>query len=398
MKWVAILMGAALISEAALPGQTPAPAPGAAPAGQSLQPAPAGQAKPSGASLSPRDASELETRMLQLMESTAVAVPGLVRASEPVKQNAEMTFATMERNPNPALLYQFINQVKAYLALSESIPRPYPFPETADRQFAELRIDLERIQQHFEAVLQVRQVTVTLPPEAQPRNVDPNNLGKYAQANSGMPPAGKTPRVVFMGDSITEAWHLNEYFTGRDFINRGIGGQVTSQMVGRFLQDVVALHPKAVVIMGGINDIGRGYTPNTIEANLEAMAELAKGHGIKPIFASLLPVSDYHKDKDPRYEMTKTHSPEEIAQVNRWLKEYCDREKFVYIDYYSVMADYKKQMPADLSDDGLHPNARGYRVMSPTALEAIGRVAAGAYVEESGDQQQPKRRVRMLGK
>jgi lysophospholipase L1-like esterase len=336
--------------------------------------------------------------MLQLIESTAVAVPGLVRASEPVKQSAEMTFATMERNPNPALLYQFINQVKAYLALSEAIPRPYPFPETADRQFAELRNDLERIQQHFEAVLQVRQVTVTLPPtQTQARNVDPNNLSKYAEADSAMPSAGKMQRVVFMGDSITEGWHLNEYFTGRDFVNRGIGGQVTSQMLGRFLQDVVGVHPKAVVIMGGINDIGRGYTANTIEANLEAMGELAKAHAIKPIFASLLPVSDYHKDKEARYEMTKSHSPEEIAQVNRWLKDYCDREKFVYIDYYSVMADYKKQLPADLSDDGLHPNARGYRVMSPIALEAIGRVVAGAYVESAGDQQ-PKRRARMLGK
>ncbi len=373
MKWVAILLGASVAA-----AQTPAPA------------------NATSGALNPRDASELETRMLQLVESTAVAVPGLVRASEPVKQNAEMTFATMERNPNPALLYQFINQVKAYLALSESIPRPYPFPETAERQFAELRNDLERIQQHFEAVLQVRQVTVTQLP-AQERNVDPNGLSKYAQADSELPPPGKTPRVVFIGDSITEGWHLNEYFTGRDFVNRGIGGQVTSQMLGRFLQDAIALHPKAVVIMGGINDIGRGYTVNTVEANLEAMGDLAKEHGVKPIFASLLPVSDYHKDKDPRFEMTRTHPPDEIAQVNRWLKDYCDREKFVYIDYYSVMADYKKEMQADLSDDGLHPNARGYRVMSPIALEAIGRVAAGAYVEESGAQQ-PKRRIRMLGK
>jgi len=173
MKWAAILLGAALmsealISEATLQAQTPPPAPAAAAAaGQSSQPAPGGQANASGAALTARDATELETRMLQLIESTAVAVPGLVRASEPVKQNAEMTFATMERNPNPALLYQFINQVKAYLALSESIPRPYPFPETADRQFAELHADLERIQQHFEAVLQVKQVTVTaLPADA----------------------------------------------------------------------------------------------------------------------------------------------------------------------------------------------------------------------------------------
>jgi lysophospholipase L1-like esterase len=83
--------------------------------------------------------------------------------------------------------------------------------------------------------------------------------------------------------------------------------------------------------------------------------------------------------------------------VNAWLKNYCDREKFVYINYYAVMADYKKQLPADVSDDGLHPNARGYRVMSPIALEAIGRVVGGAYLEGSGDQQ-PKRRTRMLAR
>lgn len=391
MRLIAILMSAAALVAQTTP-QTPPPAPPPPAAGQT----PPSQANGSGAALSPRDASELETRMLQLMESTAVAVPGLVRASEPVKQNAEMTFATMGRTPDdPALLYQFVNQVKAYLALSESIPRPYPFPETADRQFAELRNDLERIQQHFEAILHVRQVMVVQPAE-QPHAVDPTNLGKYADADSKLPPPGKAPRVTFIGDSITEGWHLNEYFTGRDFVNRGIGGQITSQMLGRFLQDVVGTHPKAVVIMGGINDIGRGYPANTIEANLETMGDLAKLHGIKPLFASLLPVSDYHKDKDPRYEMTKTHPPQEIVQVNKWLQDYCAREKFVYIDYYSVMADYKKELQADLSDDGLHPNARGYRVMSPIALDAIGRVAAGAYLEGGADQ--PRHRIRMLGK
>jgi lysophospholipase L1-like esterase len=380
MKCAVVLLGAIVLL-----AQTPPPAPVS----------PANQPPPANAALGAREAAALETRMLQLIESTAVAVPGLVRASEPVKQNAEMTFTAMERAPqNPALLYQFINQVKAYLALSESIPRPFPFPETADRQFAELHGDLQRIQQHFEAILQVREVTVT---QQAPREADPANLGRYAEADAKTPPPGKLPRVVFMGDSITEAWRLNEYFTGRDFINRGIGGQTTAQMLGRFLQDVIALHPRAVVIMGGINDIGRGYAPNGIEQNLEMMGDLAKSHGVKPMFASVLPVSDDHKSADPRYEMTKTHPPAEISQVNSWLKNYCAREKFVYVDYYAVMADYKGQMQADLSDDGLHPNARGYRVMSPIALEAIGRVVAGVYLEQEGDQQ-PKRRIRMLGK
>lgn len=373
MKWFLYLL-AACAAFAQSPG-TPASTP--APAGKS-------------ATLSPKDAGALETRMLQLVESTAVAVPGLVRASEPVKQNAEMTFAAMDRTPqNAALLYQFINQVKAYLALSDSIPRPYPFPETADRQFAELRDDLARIQQHFEAILQVKQLV------AAPAEADPDNLKRFADADSKLAGPGRLPRVVFLGDSITENWRLNEYFTGRDFINRGIGGQTTSQMLGRFLQDVVALRPRAVVIMGGINDIGKGYSEANIEQNLEMMGDLAKEHGVHPLFASLLPVSDYHKSADPRYEETRDHPPAAISHINQWLQDYCAREKFVFINYYPVMADYKGQMQADLSDDGLHPNGKGYRVMSPVALEAIGRVVSGAYVED-GDQ--AKRRIKMFGK
>ncbi len=349
--------------------------------------APAASAGP--AALSPKDAGSLETRMLQLVESTAVAVPGLVRASEPVKQNAEMTFSAIERSPqNAALLYQFINQVKAYLALSDSIPRPYPFPETADRQFAELRDDLARIQQHFEAILQVKQLA------AAPGETDPDNLRKFADADSKLPPPGKLPRVVFLGDSITENWRLNEYFTGRDFINRGIGGQTTSQMLGRFLQDVVALHPRAVVIMGGINDIGRGIAEASIEQNLEMMGDLAKQNGIRPLFSSILPVSDYHKAADPRFEMTRDHPPALISRVNQWLQNYCARERFVYVNYVPPMVDAKGQMQADLADDGLHPNGKGYRVMSPVALEAIGRSLGGASPEDSD---QAKRRIRLFG-
>src|SRR5579863_9208280 len=143
-----------------------------------------------GAMLTQKDAEQLATRMLQLIESTAVAVPGLVRASEPVKQNAEMTFTGMQRAPlNPALIYQFMNQVKAYLALADSIPRPYPFPPTADQQYSELRESLQRMQQHFEAVLQVQNL------DTQKRDTDPNDLKRYAEADSKLPPPAKLPRV-----------------------------------------------------------------------------------------------------------------------------------------------------------------------------------------------------------
>ena len=324
--------------------------------------------------------------MLQLMESTAVSVPGLTRASEPLKQNAEMTLTSMERTPlNPALTYLFINQVKAYLALSDSIPRPYPFPETADRQYAELREDLQRIQQHFEAILQVENAGT------EAREADPASLKRYAEANTKLLAPGKLPRAVFLGDSLSELWRLNEYFPGRDFINRGISGQTSIQILARFAQDVAALRPRAVLIQAGTNDIARGIPPNAIEDDLTMMGDLAKARGIKPLFASILPVSDYHKDAGPAFEMTKTHPPATIQKINQWIQDYCRSERFTYVDYYAAMVDSSGQMQADLSDDGLQPNAKGYRVMSPIALEALGRVLSGADQAPTDDQQAKKR-------
>ena len=231
-----------------------------------------------------KDAEQLATRILQLMESTAVAVPGLIRASEPVKQNAEATSTAIAQAPrNPALTYQFINQVKAYLALSDSFPRPFPFPAAADQQFAELREDLQRMQLHFEATLETQTQI------EQKRDSDPNNLKRYADADSKMLPPTKLPRIVFLGDSITDAWRLNEYFTGRDFVNRGIGAETTLQMLARFRQDVVALNPKVVVVLGGTNDIAAGISANQITDNLAMMAhpELPEPEFAQGIFALL---------------------------------------------------------------------------------------------------------------
>jgi lysophospholipase L1-like esterase len=333
-----------------------------------------------------KEAEQLAARMLQLMESTAVAVPGLIRASEPLKQNAEMTFTAMQRTPqNAALTYQFMNQIRAYLALADSFPRPEPFPAAADQQYAELREGLQRMQRHFEGILQQQNQV------GQRRDSDPNNLKRYAEADSKIPPPTKLPRVVFLGDSITDAWRLNEYFTGRDFINRGIGGQATIQMLARFRQDVVSLNPKVVVVLGGTNDLAAGVSVNQIEDNLTMIGDLAKAHGIKPVFASILPVSDYHKDADPRSEMTMNRPTAAIQSINSWLKSYCQSQGFVYMDYYSAMVDSAGQLQADLSDDGLNPNAKGYRVMSPIALEAIGRVLS----VQAGPDLPAKRRFRI---
>jgi lysophospholipase L1-like esterase len=313
-------------------------------------------------------------------------VPGLTQASAPVKQNAEATLTSIGRTPrNPALTWQFLNQVKAYLALADSYPRPADLPAAADRQFAELREDVARMQRHFEALL------TTMDQVEQKKDSDPNGMKRYAEADAKMPPPSKLPRVVFLGDSITDSWRLNEYFTGRDFVNRGIAGQSTLQMIARFRQDVAALNPKAVVVLAGTNDIAAGIPANQIEENLATLGDLAKAHGIKAAFASILPVSDYHKSADPHYEMTPAHPPATITAINTWLRSYCQSQGFVYIDYYAPMVDSAGQMQAELSDDGLDPNAKGYRVMSPVALEAIGRVLAGQPESE------PKRRFKLLG-
>jgi lysophospholipase L1-like esterase len=339
--------------------------------------------------LGDKEAGELATRMVQLMESTAVAVPALVRASEPVTQSAQMTLAAMLQTPrNPALTWQFMNQMKAYLALSDSLPRPYPFPAAADRQYAELHDGVERFQQHFEALLTVQNAV------DQSRAADPNGLARYAEANTKLLPAGNTPRVVFLGDSITDSWRLNEYFTGRDFVNRGIGGQTTSQMLARFRQDVIALNPNIVVILGGTNDIAAGLAPHQIEDNLAMMGDLAKAHGIKVAFASITPVNDYHKDADPRYEMTKIRPPATIKEINTWIQTFCTSGGFAWMDYYSVLIDTAGQMAADFSDDGLHPNAQGYRRMSPVVIATVDRLSRQSQ-EESPES---KRRFRLFGK
>lgn len=357
-------------------------------AGVWAQEIPQSNPNPAGPLLDAKEVTRVATRMVQLMESTAVVVPGLVRTSEPVKQSAETTLAAMEQNPqNLELTWQLINQVKAYLALSDALPHPYPFPAAADRQYAELRDDLERVQQHFEALLEARNVV------ERKQDADPNGLKRYAEADSKLLPPGKTPRVVFLGDSITDAWRLNEYFTGRDFINRGIGAQTTSQMLARFRQDVLAINPKLVVILAGTNDIADGVAPNQIEDNLATMGDLAKAHGIRVAFASILPVSDYHKDADPQYLRTQGRPPATIYAINQWLRALCQSAGYIWIDYYAAMVDPMGQMKADLSDDGLHPNAKGYRVMSPVALAAIDAAFSRPETPEES-----KRRFHLFGR
>jgi lysophospholipase L1-like esterase len=312
--------------------------------------------------------AQLADRLAQLMESTAVVVPGLAKASDGLRQLAATTLTSMRAAPQDAALrYRFGKQIAVYIGLADSFPRPDPLPAVAERQFADLRGGLQQYETRFAASLDDQRRG------AQARDADPTSSARYAEANSKLLPTGTNPRVVFLGDSITDAWRLNEYFTGRDFVNRGISGQTTLQMLGRFMQDVIQLRPKAVLILAGTNDLARGIKPPSIEENLAMMGDLAKVYGITAVFASILPVSDYHKGEDARFEMTKARPPALIKQINSWIQDYCRRQGFTYLDYYSAMVDPSGQMTSDMADDGLHPNAKGYRVMAPLALDALNR-------------------------
>jgi lysophospholipase L1-like esterase len=202
------------------------------------------------------------------------------------------------------------------------------------------------------------------------------NLGRYRDANSKvMPPTKGESRVVFMGDSITDSWKLAEYFPGKPFINRGISGQTTPQMLIRFRPDVIALKPKVVVILAGTNDLAGNTGPTSMEAiedNLRSMAELAMANGIRVVFASVLPISDHNKNRDGVAIVRSTgRPPEKINAINKWMKSYAEQTKQVYLDYFSAMADERGYLREELSNDGLHPNAKGYEIMKPLAEQAI---------------------------
>src|SRR5579871_4739159 len=203
---------------------------------------------------------------------------------------------------------------------------------------------------------------------------DFGQLARYRDADAALsPPAASENRVVFLGDSITDYWRLADYFAGKPYINRGIDGQSTPQMLVRFRQDVILLHPKVLVVLAGTNDIAgvTGRTRNEdLEANYASMAELARLHHIRVVFASLLPVNNYSEDAKESFALRPR---QRIVALNSWLKDYCARNGLVYLDYFSAMVDAKGMLRKELSDEGLHPNAAGYKIMAPLAEKAIAK-------------------------
>ena len=201
---------------------------------------------------------------------------------------------------------------------------------------------------------------------------DFGQLARYREADAALgPPAAKENRVVFLGDSITDYWNLADYFPGKAYINRGIDGQTTPEMLVRFRQDVIDLHPKVLVVLAGTNDIAGVTGParnEDIEANYASMAELARVHHIRVVFASLLPAHNYTQEAKESFSLRPR---ERILALNAWLKDYCAKNGMVYLDYFSALVDNQGMLRRDLSEDGLHPNAAGYKIMASLADKAI---------------------------
>jgi lysophospholipase L1-like esterase len=212
------------------------------------------------------------------------------------------------------------------------------------------------------------------------RLADWPNLARYREANRVLPPpTGGESRVVFMGDSITDAWQNPRYggfFPGKPYVDRGISGQTTPQMLLRFRRDVVDLQPTAVVILAGTNDIAGNTGPMTnedIQGNLTSMSELAQANNIRVVLASITPVSAYHVGPTRPVPQTASRPMARIKALNDWMKSYAAARGHVYLDYFTGMVDETGMMRADLTEDDLHPNAKGYAIMGPLAEAAIAR-------------------------
>lgn len=201
------------------------------------------------------------------------------------------------------------------------------------------------------------------------------DMQRYRDENARLgPPAPGDQRIVFMGNSITEQWEVldSAFFAGRPYIDRGISGQTTPQMLVRFRQDVIDLHPAVVVILGGVNDIAENTGPATLGAifgNIVSMAELARANGITVVLSSVLPASSF------RWRPELAPAPKIVA-LNTMIRQYALDRHIVFVDYYAAMVDGRGGLKQELTTDGVHPTLAGYRVMEPLVQRAIAQALA----------------------
>ena len=313
------------------------------------------------------EARKLYRQVADLMETTSIAAPELARAGAPLIENARQSARALTvgaTREHSGVLEKLVTSARIYLQIADAVPKPKPFAEDVRKQMSALRDSVDQITAHFRALLDYKESVV--------RDADRDNLQRYAQSNSEIGPASPTEnRVVFLGDSITDGWRINQYFPGKPYVNRGIGGQITGQMLGRMKADVIDLKPSVVVVLAGTNDLARGVPSDTIKNNLTMIGALAQAAGISPVFSAILPVSDHHKRQDPNYERTPLRPPSEILSLNVWLEQKCEESGYGFVDYHAPMVGGDGQLRAELAADGLHPNGEGYKIMAPLAEKAI---------------------------
>jgi len=315
--------------------------------------------------LSAPEVNQLCARVAQLMDADGIAIPALRRPSEPIIDNVKQACSELQLRPATGQpTFGLLNNLRAFLDLSDAVPKPFPLPDVVRDQLREIRDTTTRFEAHFRALLDQK--------DADLRSPDRDGALRFSEVNRLIPaPKSNHRRVVFLGDSITALWRLNEYFPDEDYLNRGINGQLSGQLLTRMHGDVIQLKPAAVVIGAGSFDINREVPLNLIADNFETIADIATANNIKVVIASVLPVSDYHKDENPTNQRTVSRPPAQIRALNDWLKSFAAQRKFPYVDFYSAVVDPQGFLMADASDDGLHPNTKGYRLMAPVLAKAL---------------------------
>ena len=317
--------------------------------------------------LSGPEAAEVMDRISDLLEATRIVIPELSRAGAPLQENFRQGVNTLRTTPSrdhTGVLYQMLTNAKAYLQLSDTLPKSAEFSDDIARQLSQLREGIQRLEAHFRATLALR--------EEQVLGSDRDNLRRYAEANRMVGSVETSdPRVIFLGDSITDGWRLNQYFAGKQYLNRGIGGQITGQMLGRHKPDVIDLQPSVMVLLAGTNDLARGVPDATIRHNLQAIGMLAEAarnrsrNGLHPaserlpqgrepaLSAHALPRPDAHRAAEPLAGGALRVQGLGLSQLPR--------------------RHGRRGGPAAprSRDDGLHPNTEGYKVMAPLAEQAV---------------------------
>lgn len=313
--------------------------------------------------MSAPDVNTLCARTAQLMDAGGVAIPDLRQASTPIIANFKQACSDLQLRPATGQpTYALVQNLHTYLEIADAVPKPFPFPDVARDQLREVRDAYTRFDAHFRALLDQKDVDLRAP--------DRDGVLRFSEENRLLPaPRGR--RVVFLGDSITAQWRLNQYFPNEDFLNRAINLQLSAQLLAHMKPNVIDVKANAVVLGAGTYDINREVPLALIRNNFELLADIAEANNIKVLVPSVLPVNDYLKDQNPTYERTPTRPAARIKELNDWLKTFCAQHKFTYVDYYAALVDPQGMLQAEASDDGLHPNSRGYRLMAPILAKAI---------------------------